>query len=98
MINKYSLEILDASNGEWMTISLFSEFMTPEFLAKIANMVWLEAEGAADVAVMDLETNTLVFSVNTPYEEVADADLDLDWGYNEDMGFDPYMGCYTDDC
>ena len=18
--------------------------------------------------------------------------------YNEDMGFDPYMGCYTDDC
>ena len=21
-----------------------------------------------------------------------------DWGYNEDMGFDPYMGCYTDDC
>ena len=23
---------------------------------------------------------------------------DEDWGYNEDMGFDPYMGCYTDDC
>ena len=21
-----------------------------------------------------------------------------DWGYNEDMGFDPYMGCYSDDC
>ena len=21
-----------------------------------------------------------------------------DWGYDEDMGFDPYMGCYTDDC
>lgn len=21
-----------------------------------------------------------------------------DWGYNEDMGYDPYMGCYTDDC
>ena len=21
-----------------------------------------------------------------------------DWGYNEDEGFDPYMGCYTDDC
>ena len=21
-----------------------------------------------------------------------------DWGYNEDEGYDPYMGCYTDDC
>ena len=21
-----------------------------------------------------------------------------DWGYNEDMGYDPYLGCYTDDC
>ena len=21
-----------------------------------------------------------------------------DWDYNEDMGYDPYMGCYTDDC
>lgn len=21
-----------------------------------------------------------------------------DWGYNEDTGYDPYMGCYTDDC
>lgn len=25
-------------------------------------------------------------------------DYDSDWGYNEDMGFDPYCGCYTDDC
>ena len=25
-------------------------------------------------------------------------DYDYDWGYNEDMGFDPYLGCYTDDC
>ena len=23
---------------------------------------------------------------------------DPNWGYNEDMGYDPYMGCYTDDC
>ena len=31
--------------------------------------------------------------------EDEDEDLDdCDWGYNEDMGFDPYLGCYTDDC
>ena len=27
--------------------------------------------------------------------EVVD---DCDWGYNEDMGYDPYEGCYTWDC
>lgn len=31
-------------------------------------------------------------------EEDFDEDLDEDWSYNEDMGFDPYLGCYTDDC
>ena len=25
-------------------------------------------------------------------------ETDEDWGYNEDEGFDPYLGCYTDDC
>ena len=25
-------------------------------------------------------------------------ELDYDWGYNEDEGFDPYAGCYTWDC
>ena len=29
----------------------------------------------------------------------APDDLDYeDWNFNEDEGFDPYMGCYTDDC
>lgn len=23
---------------------------------------------------------------------------DDDWNYNEDLGYDPYLGCYTDDC
>jgi hypothetical protein len=27
-----------------------------------------------------------------------DEEVDCDWDYNEDMGYDPYMGCYTDDC
>ena len=30
-----------------------------------------------------------------------DADFDDNcnsWSYNEDCGFDPYLGCYTDDC
>ena len=31
-------------------------------------------------------------------QEDEDPDYDCDWGYNEDMGFDAYLGCYTDDC
>jgi hypothetical protein len=31
-------------------------------------------------------------------QEEDEEDPDEDWGYNEDMGFDPYLGCYTDDC
>ena len=30
--------------------------------------------------------------------EDDDPDECDDWDYNEDMGFDPYMGCYSDDC
>ena len=30
--------------------------------------------------------------------ESCDDDPGDDWGYNEDCGFDPYMGCYTEDC
>ena len=32
------------------------------------------------------------------YEEACDdEDLDEEWG-DDEMGFDPYLGCYTDDC
>lgn len=47
----------------------------------------------------------------TDYKILADYDEDTEaeWSYeadaemaeecyNEDMGFDPYMGCYTEDC
>lgn len=47
----------------------------------------------------------------TDYKIIADYDEDTEaiWSYevdekvieacsNEDMGFDPYMGCYTEDC
>lgn len=31
-------------------------------------------------------------------EDSSDESYWDDWDYNEDMGFDPYMGCYSDDC
>ena len=33
------------------------------------------------------------------YEELYDDEYDYeDWGFNEDEGFDPYLGEYTWDC
>jgi len=30
--------------------------------------------------------------------EIDNPNYDPDWGFNEDEGFDPYLGCYTEDC
>ena len=31
-------------------------------------------------------------------DDEEDEDYDPDWDYNEDMGYDPYLGAYSDDC
>jgi hypothetical protein len=49
-----------------------------------------------EVIVTDLNTGEILAEV-TP-DEPEDDEPDCDWGYNEDMGYDPYLGCYTDDC
>lgn len=46
------------------------------------------------VYVIDSKTGELIAECN-PESSSQD---DFDWDYNEDMGFDPYMGCYSDDC
>lgn len=48
-------------------------------------------------------THVVATDTNTG-ELIAECDPDdqdetyNDWDYNEDMGFDPYLGCYSDDC
>lgn len=57
-----------------------------------------------EVIVTDLNTGEVLAKV-MPDEPEDDEDNYWDdgcpiedWGYNEDMGYDPYLGCYTDDC
>ena len=52
-------------------------------------------ESVESVHVIDSKTGELIAEC-VPEESVED-DCG-DWDYNEDMGYDPYMGCYTDDC
>lgn len=49
--------------------------------------------------ICDFETGEVVATFKPDdYDEDEEEEPDPDWGYNEDMGYDPYMGCYTDDC
>lgn len=38
------------------------------------------------------------FNILSKDEDDEEENYDCDWGYNEDMGYDPYEGCYTWDC
>lgn len=52
-------------------------------------------ESVVSVHVIDSKTGELI--AECVPEKSSDDDCD-DWGYNEDMGFDPYEGGYTYDC
>ena len=56
------------------------------------------AECVDYVHVINSETGELIAECIPDPEGSDEANDDPDWDYNEDMGFDPYMGCYSDDC
>ena len=70
-----------------------------DFVDSIYNGETLFApEFVETVFVTDSKTGELIAEC-APDPKVSNEDnYDPDWGYNEDMGFDPYMGCYSDDC
>lgn len=90
MATKYSMEICDAETGEYTPVALFADFVPADVLHELCVTLFENTEGASTVIVVDMDTGEVVAEVAEPY--------DPDWGYNEDMGYDPYMGCCTDDC
>lgn len=96
-MTKYSVDI--HTNGNWESIALFSDKASlpaiEEFcLAQFENGNSLFAP-ADDIRIMFLDTTEVLWDWESYCEEEA---YDDDWDYNEDMGFDPYEGCYTFDC
>ena len=49
------------------------------------------------IYITDSDTGEILLTCRPDDAEDDEEPCD-DWGYNEDMGFDPYIGCYTDDC
>ncbi len=94
MSTKYSMEVCDAETGEYTPVALFADFVPADVLHDLCVTLFENTEGASTVLVVDMDTGEVVAEAvepdYNPYLEPADID--------DDCGFDPYMGCYTDDC
>ena len=99
MATKYSLRwCWEGKESE--SIALLSDAVRPEVLTDMVDCVWAnhavydngEESGLRWVDCIDMDTGEVI-AERSNWDE-----LDPDWGYNEDCGFDPYVGCYTDDC
>lgn len=92
MATKYSMDALDAETREWTPIALFSDVLPIEALADMGATLWgYAAEGVADLAIVNMDTGEIEWSASV--DESCEPWDDCD----NDCGFDPYMGCYTDD-
>ena len=91
MATKYSINTYN--DGEWTGVALFADTIDARIIIDTAVSIYA-TDDYADVAVIDMDTGEVLWN-GVDAEEYDD---DPDWGFNEDEGFDPYMGCYTDDC
>ena len=92
MATKYSLDVLDAETREWTSVALFSDIVPVDVLADMGRTLWDDVDGADDAAVIDMDTGEVMWCHTNDTWQDEPAFID------DDCGFDPYMGCYTDDC
>lgn len=91
MATKYSMEVCDAETGEYTPVALFSDIVPADVLHELCVTLFENTEGASTVLVVDMDTGEVI-------AEAAEPDYDEPDFCDYDSGFDPYMGCYTDDC
>ena len=93
MAIKYSARLLHLENYQTETVALFFDTVPSETLINFIDSLWkCTSIEVLSVQLFDLDTGTVMYE----HSCLADEDSILD--YNEDAGFDPYMGCYSDDC
>ena len=90
MATRYSMEICDAETGEYTPVALFSDIVPAEVLHELCVTLFENTEGASTVLCVDTDTGEVV-------AEAAELDY-YEPDCDNDCGFDPYLGCYTDDC
>lgn len=90
-MTKYSCDIYSA--GNWESVALFSDKTSIPAMICFADQQFDLGAPADNIRIVDLETGELIFDWENEHYW-PDDDFDCD----NDMGFDPYLGCYTDDC
>ena len=82
-----------------------SEYDVENFSSLDAALAYAEEEidvrcQATFATIWDSNTGEVYASCSWDDESIPEEDYGAwdDWGYNEDEGFDPYMGEYTWDC
>lgn len=58
----------------------------------------IRAKDIVKIVICDHHTGEIVAECEPSPVCDETSSLNEDCNYNEDMGFDPYLGCYTDDC
>lgn len=92
MATKYSFDVLDAETHDWTSIALFADIVPEGVLVDAALAIWNDIEGAADFAIVDMDTGEILWNAADAQEyECEEPDYD-------ECGFNPYMGCYDYDC
>ena len=96
-MTKYSVSVFDGKS--WEGIALFADRVDFDAMVNFCveqfqngNSITTPAE---NIHIADLETGEILWDWRQDFDPRNDP---ADWDYNEDCGFDPYMGCYTDDC
>ena len=90
MATRYSMEVCDAETGEYTPVALFSDIVPADVLHELCVTLFENTEGTSTVLCVDMETGEVVAEAAEPDYDELDCDNDMD--------FDPYLGCYTDDC
>jgi hypothetical protein len=94
---------ITAVNGDVVTLDASCQSLDSilEYVNMISNdeTPLFHGNGIALITVCDSTTAEIVAECRPDDElDFDNPNYDPDWGYNDDMGFDPYLGCYTDDC
>lgn len=87
-MTKYSVKY-EQYYGNFKEVALFSERIPEVVLVNFCDDLFNEINNCTAVEAVDLETETLVYSIYADEEGSDNCD--------DDCGFDPYLGCYTDD-
>lgn len=88
--NSCHLEIANRFGGHWTYVTDSTEFNT---LFQMSKDIINEMEEIEAVYIIDSDTGELLAECKPEVDDYHDWD-----NCDNDCGFDPYLGCYTDDC